>query len=332
MKRRVLTGLAVSVASLGLTLAGLEAVIRLGIFTRAPFRATDIKVQSTASMKEPDLREPRSEIRPKNEDFRILVVGDSFAWGAGVYPEDSYPYRIERRLNARFEGDRIEVVNWSHRGWSTWHELRSLRAAIDGLEADLLVLGFVLNDPEPSDRASRERGWAEVLPQTPAPGPSAFLHRHSHLYRLVWTRLENTRVRRAVIDYHHRLFEGETWRDCLWALRRLRSLAAKRSIPMLLVIFPLFESQIDDDYPYSDLHARMRATADELGIPALDLLETYRGVDARRLALVPYSDAHPSELAHRLAADAIVDRLVGERLVPVSGEWVRTASVPRGAG
>lgn len=48
----------------------------------------------------------------------------------------------------------------------------------------------------------------------------------------------------------------------------------------------------------------------------LDLLEAYRGVDVYRLALVPYTDAHPNELAHRIAADFILDYLARARFVP----------------
>lgn len=32
--------------------------------------------------------------------------------------------------------------------------------------------------------------------------------------------------------------------------------------------------------------------------------------------MVPYTDAHPNELAHRIAADTILDYLVRGRLIP----------------
>src|SRR6188472_2536852 len=41
---------------------------------------------------------------------RVLSLGDSFAWGAGVEFEDAYPQRLERGLNRR-RHERWEVVN-----------------------------------------------------------------------------------------------------------------------------------------------------------------------------------------------------------------------------
>lgn len=60
----------------------------------------------------------------------------------------------------------------------------------------------------------------------------------------------------------------------------------------------------------------MRSTAEQLDIDLLDLLFTYRNVDARRLASAPFTDGHPSKLAHRIAAQAILERLVERGIVP----------------
>jgi hypothetical protein len=214
----------------------------------------------------------------------------------------------------------FEVINWSHPGWSTIHETRSLTNELDRLSPDLLVLSFVLNDPEPAQRGPREENWGPLETRVPETGPSRFLFRHSRIFGLLWTGLENRRLRRELDAYYHKLFEGQTWIDCRWALRRIRAASYERGIPMVLVVFPLFQGQMDSTYPYLDLHARVRAMEDTLGVPVLDLFETYRGVDGRRLAVVPFTDAHPSELAHRLAADAILEFLLEKGLVPLQSE------------
>ena len=75
------------------------------------------------------------------------------------------------------------------------------------------------------------------------------------------------------------------------------------------MVFPIFDSQLDHRYHYHALHETMARTANELGIDSVDLLPRYAGIDARRLALDPFLDAHPSELAHRIAATAILEEL-----------------------
>jgi len=193
--------------------------------------------------------------------------------------------------------------------------MRSLIKVLDRLSPDLLVLSFVLNDPEPAQRRAREDNWQALETRVPERGLSGFLFRHSRIFGLLSNGLENRRLRRAMNTYYHELFEGQTWVDCRWALRKIRTASVDRGIPIALVVFPLFQGQMDSTYPYFDLHARVRAMEETLGIPVLDLFDTYRGVDGRRLAVVPFTDAHPNELAHRLAADAIAEFLIEEGLI-----------------
>jgi len=274
---------------------------------------------ATTPMKVPDLRQPRDRIDPKGDSFRIVVVGDSFSWGDGVHSQEAFPFRLERQLNLQFGDDRFEVVNWSHPGWGTIHEFRSIVPQLDELQPDLLVLSFILNDPEPVKHRRRARRWSALEPQIPESGLTGLLYRHSRLFEFVWGRLENSRVYRELDAYYHDLFQGETWENCKWALREIQEATSERNIPMALVVFPLFQGQLDDSYPYSDLHTAARGACESLGMPVLDLFDSYSGVDGRRLAVTPFTDAHPSELAHRIAGDAILEFLLATSLVPQSG-------------
>jgi YD repeat-containing protein len=95
----------------------------------------------------------------------------------------------------------------------------------------------------------------------------------------------------------------------------------------LLVVFPIFDSQLDWRYKYDDLHELVGQTAAELGIESLDLLAAaFRGLDGRRLALVPFTDGHPSEIAHRLAAQAILHHLTEAGVLPGEPPPVRKRS------
>ena len=52
------------------------------------------------------------------------------------------------------------------------------------------------------------------------------------------------------------------------------------------------------------------ATLARLGIASVDLLSLYDGVETRRLVVTPFTDAHPNELAHRIAADFLAARVL----------------------
>jgi hypothetical protein len=89
----------------------------------------------------------------KNGNCRILVVGDSFVWGDGYSNVNDIWWRqLERELLHRgYEG--IEVVAAGLNGASTQDQLHWLRdlELMERLDPDLVVLGYVTNDPDTKD-------------------------------------------------------------------------------------------------------------------------------------------------------------------------------------
>jgi hypothetical protein len=150
------------------------------------------------------------------------------------------------------------------------------------------------------------RGWAR------------WLYRRSFLFDLVWDRLENTRQRHAYRDHYELLHSSEHpgWKRTRVAMKAMADLARDDGVPAVLVIFPVFDFERLETYAYADIHQIVGRAAHRAGYRVLDLLPTYRGVEGRRLPVVPFTDAHPNELAHRMAAESIARFLRQERLVP----------------
>ena len=87
-----------------------------------------------------------------------------------------------------------------------------------------------------------------------------------------------------------------------------------------MAVWPAFDSPIDDSYPYLWQHEQVMAMLERLGVQAVDLRPLYDGVEARRLVVTPFTDAHPNELAHRIAADFLADYVRHCLSVEVEGE------------
>lgn len=307
----------------GVALALVILEVLLRVMPAHPSRGSGaLETHHRSTFDSPDFRHHSYSWWPPSTDvdppFRILVVGDSFTWGANVLEEDAYPDRLAVRL-AKWHGEgRYEVVNFSRPGWNTGHELAAARAFIPRIDPDALIVGYVLNDAEPMSRVALERlRGPSHAPRTPESALSQYLYARSRAYRLLFDKLENVRRRRALVRYYHSLYRYEpAWTYTRESLAGFKALADERDIPFLLVVFPIFDSQLDWRYKYHDLHQVMHRTAEQLDIDLLDLLPVYRDVDARRLASVPFTDGHPSELAHRIAAQAILERLVERGIVP----------------
>lgn len=171
MLKQILLRLVLIAFGVVLAVAAIEGFLR--ILPAQPSRESGaLETHHTAGMSSPDFRRlRRPSWRPSadaDHPLRILVVGDSFTWGANVLEEDAYPDRMGVRL-AKWHGEsRYEVINFSRPGWNTGRELAAVRGFMDRIDPDVLIVGYVLNDAEPMSRKAlnRLRGPSHA-PRTP---------------------------------------------------------------------------------------------------------------------------------------------------------------------
>lgn len=259
--------------------------------------------------------------------FRILVLGDSFSWGAGVFPQDAYPRRLEVLLERLAGGALdVELLPYTRPGWNTSQEVRALELKPPAEAPDLILLGYCLNDAELPRRQGNDDIEGPLLRRSPE-GVKAALYEHSRIYRRIWDRLESRRQRRAFHRYYHALYERTGWRSTQEALDGLRGLASQWKVPVVAAIFPIFDQQLGPGYDYADLHELVGRALRERGFRTVDLLPAYRGVDAQRLAVEPFTDPHPNELAHRIASQALANYLLEKNLVPIDGESAKSRKI-----
>jgi lysophospholipase L1-like esterase len=124
------------------------------------------------------LRGPEAAPLPPAGVQRVLVLGDSFAFGYGVEDEESFPRRLEARWRA--EGRAVEVLNAAVPGYSADHHLVVLRERGFALAPDLVLVALCENDVD-------DLGWSRH-----ALGPDRLPARIHSLRRLVD---ENGRLR-----------------------------------------------------------------------------------------------------------------------------------------
>ena len=76
--------------------------------------------------------------------LRVLVLGDSIAYGEAVDRDATFPNRLEDLLQQRFAG--AEVVNSGVMGYTTYNELQYYLTSGRELDPDIVVLAFCMND------------------------------------------------------------------------------------------------------------------------------------------------------------------------------------------
>jgi len=101
--------------------------------------------------------------------FRIIVLGDSLTWGAGLAVKDRYTNRLETLLKARFPKLRMEVFNLGFMGAPATSYRDRLIEYKDLFGPDLIIVGFCLNDPQPRsqdysiERKAFVEKWGDTL-------------------------------------------------------------------------------------------------------------------------------------------------------------------------
>jgi hypothetical protein len=270
----------------------------------APLRTGRRERQPTNALGYRDLE----RVQPKPAGVRRMVcLGDSFTWGVGVLFDDAWPQRVERTLS-RTRGERWEAVNLAEPGMNAVQQVSRLDSEGFGYEPDVVVMAWVMNDSEDEDAAEarRARDWAEE--EARPPGPALRLWSRSALVSLVRTRVHATlENRRRISGYRSMYADGYAgWTKAREALVTMGGLCRARGVPFVVVIFPLFANPLDARYPFAELHAKVAQAAGESGAKVVDLLPYYRTVDWKLLVVDGVADEHPNEIAHRIAAQAIV--------------------------
>ncbi|MGE4607230.1 MAG: SGNH/GDSL hydrolase family protein, partial [Myxococcota bacterium] len=81
--------------------------------------------------------------------FRIAAIGDSVSFGLWVPQHASYPRQLEVLLNDRAAPNaRFEVLNFGVTGYNVTQVVERLRTLVLDYDPDLIVYGYVLNDPQ----------------------------------------------------------------------------------------------------------------------------------------------------------------------------------------
>lgn len=245
---------------------------------------------------------------------RVVVLGDSIAFGYWVASEDGFPHQLEAMLNlAGAPEDRIEVLNFGVPGYNLDQEIEVLRTKVFAFSPDVVVLAFCLNDLEGlfsyeyglvQDRSSRSRSligrWRE-----------GFLDR-SLLLSWIEYRFSELEARRRFARASNPL-EGVRYTNAVGQqkaalaskLNVFRSVLAARAVPGVVVVFPVLGGPFDH-YPHRELHRAVVESAESAGLVAVDLLDCYSAYGFREIRV----DAiHPSPLGHRVAAHATRDAL-----------------------
>lgn len=155
-----------------------------GKFEKEEFSNVDISTNSLG-LRDAEYKEKTSA------DYRILALGDSFAWGAyGTSLNQTFLKILEKKLNQNPDKSSYQVINMGVPGYGTDQELLYLENKGIKLKPDLAVVNFFVgndfHDNAQSGELTVKDGYlvTNKITETAFQKLRNFLVLHSHLYRI----------------------------------------------------------------------------------------------------------------------------------------------------
>lgn len=275
------------------------------------------------------LRGPEIPHAKPSNALRVLVLGDSFTFGAQVHEDETFVSRLGQSLEggaARLgmEGRQIETINAGVDGWSTINALAWLQTEGVRYEPDIVVVMFYTgNDPgENFDRmkaVQRLVGPSEPASSLPAPELRKSLARMSALYAAVESgvlaklppALERPELPDPSLLKERKSADADRkergWELSATFLRQMREVCDEGNVSFIVVGIPTVEHVVNADR----LPTPIRTIGREVGAPVVDLLDTFRAASAASSALLYFpKDKHWTALGHDLAAEYIAGEML----------------------
>jgi lysophospholipase L1-like esterase len=277
------------------------------------------------------MRDDEMTRRKPPGEFRILALGDSWTFGAGVEQDESWPQRLEAELAG---GSRpVQVVNTGVSGYETFHEAFYYANGLRDFEHDLVLVGlYPVNDVhDKATKYARKRWLYEIHPWLyeiyTFPKNGLYL---SQYYRS-W-RKQRKRARRAA--YHENLppesgrgrfspvdddwtlaydDANRGWQLMKESLESIGATAAAVGVPGAVALFPdLRDLERYVRHSHPRVAPRIEAAVREAGLDWIDLRATFQPYAGREreISLGGRAGAtHPGPAGYALIAKALAAEL-----------------------
>jgi lysophospholipase L1-like esterase len=269
---------------------------------------------------------------------RVLVLGDSFAYGVGVEDDQTFSARLEALEPA------LEVINGGVNGYGTAQELLMLRDEGQRFRPDIVITAFFWNDlgnnnrkdvarftldrgqlryPEPAPARTAEQSAEEEAAVAQAEERRAWL-RWSYTYRFASDRgkLLAFWLKDLVgIPLEESDFTSAAEREQAWQLEgallaEMQRVTRESGARLLLLVIPE-QSQVQPDVQVTGLdpeeyqvQERLREIAGREQIPMLDALPALRAAyESRGEPLYYLRDRHLRANGHEIVAAALAAEL-----------------------
>jgi len=302
------------------------------------------------------VRDDEVPIPKPDGTLRILVLGDSVAYGRAVAKNKTFPNRLEGLLRERFRS--VEVINAGVSGYTAYNELQYYLTKGREFEPDIVIVAFCMNDV-----VNPRLHWGYTKEQI-VDIPDQAIPNHDYDRNHVLPRIQKLKLRKkSLLEYSElysalkwratRLLQKQTadvpnvtpeiptyitgedtlsievlldetspeWRWLTSIYSQLDNAVRADQATLIIALFPL-AYQLDEGYPFLP-QKTIAEYCKRNSILCIDLLPSFRQHPKEDMFLRNnsghYDMWHLTEYGHELSAEEML-RLVQERKLLVRGK------------
>ena len=240
---------------------------------------------------------------------RIVVIGDSVAFGQGVPDGQNLPDKLAARLRDRLKRP-VVVVNLGVPGYDTCQESGTFRERALALKPQVALLIYVDNDTDPPSIEVKD--GAIVTPDVRT-GPfgdfMAWLRKGSAAYNFLWAHWQVIKSPGATIDTYRATLArkfNETnpgWRRSEACLADIARLAKAHSVRLIVVPFPVLNGLKAHPYPFAQYIQTVCQAARKQGAECVDVVPALE--NAQIPLRVSSVEHHPSAAVYERIAQQL---------------------------
>jgi lysophospholipase L1-like esterase len=219
--------------------------------------------------------------------LRILCVGDSMTYGQGCLITETFPFQLEKILNSVFWNEQVEVINAGICGYSIYDAWNRYLDKFLRFKPDLVIVTICDNDAE------------------------LYNHRETTNER---------EVQMNYIEFSETCYDpkGEHFPYFRLLLKDIAQHVHSQGTPVLIAFY-----DIHGGLHREQIMPLITEACQNSGLPFADLSEDFLDTAAathNKLLKVSESDAHPSAIAHEIAARRLARFILKHNVLPRSSK------------
>jgi len=241
--------------------------------------------------------------------FRVVIAGDSIAFGQGVSEGETLAEQLNADLQ-RKHGSNVEVINLGVPGYDTCQEDLKFREDALPLKPRILILLYCENDVDPGLITVKNGVVISSDVRTGLFGDlMAGARKHCDVYNFVWARWQVLKSRKLSVTEYSAILARKYdenypgWKRSKACLADLASLAKAQSIRVIVIPFPTAGGLRYKPYPFAGYIKTVCAAAQADDAECLDVVPSLQ--DPLLRVTVSNIENHPSAEVYAKVAERL---------------------------